>query len=315
MSGTPAHISILGFGRSGTTWLSDIVSKASGQALLFEPWHPEVMDASRELSYRSAYSEEESTRVARHLVAVLAKEKRVAWLLRNHLPWPLHETDPALIGEIWEQVEILGFKTIRAPMAPDWIVEHFGRRMLYVVRHPLAVVASILRRRNFWEFGWPDTYEIFARNAFAVHDGATAAALEAFERRRPARSDVERIATMWAVTHAVALPKLEKLGIAVLHYEDFYDQPFEAARRALNQLGLEDRGILPTYLFTPAMTTLRTMHGQGGLKETGGASIPPDFFWRDTLTGEDQKLVLDVVADFGVWLYEPDGSKASATIS
>ena len=303
-------VAILGFGRSGTTWLSDIVSKAAGRALLFEPWHPDVLAESRELSYRTSYTEQESEFLAAHLRDTLAKKRRSAWLLRNHLPAPVHEVDPRFVEQVWDEIQVLGFKAIRASMIPEWVVTHAARRCVFLVRHPLAVVASIHRRSNFWEFGWPGTFDLFVRNALHRGDPATEPIAEIYARRPAPEGEVDRIALMWAITHAIALPRLERAGIPVVFYEDLYDRPFMWARTALAHLGLEEHGLLPTYLFTPAMTTHRTLHGTDGLYDARGERIAPDFFWRETLDADDQRTVLETVEAFGVGLYAADGSRA-----
>lgn len=308
-------VAIVGFGRSGTTWLSDIVSKASGQALLFEPWHPEVLAKSTQYSYRSSYSEEETAELAGHLSSALNKQQPVPWLLRNHLPTEVHEADPSLTQLIWDQIGVMGFKTIRATLVPDWVLENVAGQMIYVVRHPLAVVASIARRANFWEFGWPKTFEIFSENAFLGASSDLDEVREQFLQRATLSSDLEKIALMWAVTHAISLPRLEASNTPIVYYEDLYRQPFVWARKVLDALGREDHGVLPTYLFTPAMTTMRTMHGRGGLQITRSAVVPADFFWRDTLSEEEQSTVLRIVDDFNVGLYSADTPRPRATIS
>lgn len=312
MSGdnAPMTVAILGFGRSGTTWLSDIVSKAAGRALLFEPWHPEVLPESRDLSYRTSYTAEESEALSGHLRAMLAKQRRNAWLLRNHLPAAVHEIDARFVDQVWDEIEIIGFKAIRASMVPDWVMAHAAQRCVFLVRHPLAVVASIHRRSNFWEFGWPDTFDLFIRNALDRGDPTVEAVAETYARRPAPEGVIDRIALMWAITHAVALPRLERAGIPVLFYEDLYDHPFLWARTALAHLGLGEHGLLPTYLFTPAMTTHRTLHGTGGLYDAGGERIALDFFWRETLDAGEQRTVLGIVEAFGVDLYAADGTPA-----
>ncbi len=120
---------------------------------------------------------------------------------------------------------------------------------------------------------------------------------------------------MWAVTHAIAVPRLEEVGASIVYYEDLYRRPFESVRKLLDTLGMQDRGILPTYLFTPAMTTMRTLHGRTGLQTATGAPVPEDFFWRETLSEEEQATVLAIVEEFGVDLYSADASRPRAAIS
>jgi len=301
---------ILGFGRSGTTWLSDIVSKSLGAAILFEPLHPEVLPDSQGLSYRSELSPSESGALLNHLTNLLEKQNRSPWLLRNHLPGRVHEIDPGLNALIWREVDIIGMKSIRAALAPAWVAQNIGSNVVFIVRHPLAVVSSILRRENFWEFGWPRTWEVFIANALSGRSTEISRTRELYESSKAPEALLDRVATMWAITHAIAIPQVHRLGLLVTFYEDLYQSPFRESKEVLGYLGHEGAGVMPQHLFTPSMTTMRTLHGQRGLKTSGGLSVPASFFWKETLSRDEQRRVLDIVDAYGVHLYRADGTKS-----
>ncbi len=73
---------ILGLGRSGTTWLSDIISKYSGGMVLFELMHPGTYPASHHILYKDNIA---TVDAIDHIAGVLNKDIRSPWLLRNHL--------------------------------------------------------------------------------------------------------------------------------------------------------------------------------------------------------------------------------------
>jgi hypothetical protein len=298
------NIAVLGFGRSGTTWISDIISKATGRLILFEPLHPSVTEMSREFSY-SPISVDNAQTICSYLGDVIGKRHRKMWLMRNHVPVRLEEISPHFLDLIWENCNVLGFKEIRANFMLRWLQEDLGYRIVYVVRHPCAVVSSILRRHNFWEFGWPGTYELFLQRTLyhphyqdhrikdcrSVVEGATSA--------------FEQYAVMWAITHAIVLPELKKLGLPLFYYEHFYTNPFESVRKLLDFIGTDKDNIHPAYIFTPSMTTLKTLHGLYGSEDLihDGASI----FWKDTLNPAQVARILDIIRCFDVGLYEASG--------
>ncbi len=295
---------ILGFGRSGTTWICDIVSKASGTLVLFEPFHPSVTEASREVSYAPVC--ENGASLKEYLNNVMGKRHRKMWLMRNHVPVRLEEISPNFLELIWENCRIRGFKEIRANFMLSWLHNNFDAKIVYIIRHPCAVVSSILKRQNFWEFGWPGTYELFlARTVYNDHykTHRIARCLPVVEH---AKTDFERIAVMWAVTHAVTLPELKELNLPLFYYEDFYAQPFPAVKELMAYLEMPEIDLHPAHIFTPSMTTLKTLHGLYGMDKSvsrEGASL----FWRGVLDEREVGTVLDIVRYFGIELYNETG--------
>jgi hypothetical protein len=297
-------IAVLGFGRSGTTWISDIISKTTGGLILFEPLHPSVTEMSQEFSY-APISPGNANRIKTYLTDVVSKRHRKMWLMRNHVPVRLEEISPHFLDLIWENCNVIGFKEIRANFMLRWLQQELDYRIVFIVRHPCAVVSSILKRHNFWEFGWPDTYQLFlARTIYHPHyQNHRISECRSFVER--AESALEKYAIMWAITHAIALVELERMGLPVFYYEDFYTNPFQSARKLLDYIGIGKENIHPAYIFTPSMTTLKTLHGLYGSEELiqDGASI----FWKDTLTAVQVERILEITRCFGVDLYDKDG--------
>ncbi|MBF0353766.1 MAG: sulfotransferase domain-containing protein [Alphaproteobacteria bacterium] len=289
-------IIILGFGRSGTTWISDIVSKALGGLVLFEPLHPSVTDSSERLSYRPV-TEDAACELKPYFDEVLTKRQRKMWLMRNHVPVPLKDIDPVFLDTLWDECAVIGFKEIRCNLMLPWLVENYGRKIVFVIRDPRAVTASILRRKNFWEFGWPGTFNAFLAATLDNSDVARLLPKEGINRARLAANDIERIGAMWAITHAIILPQLKQLGISFFLYEDFYEQPFRTARRMFEQLGYGEVPLHPAHLLTPSMTTAKTVHG---LYDFDRKIEKHDlsFFWSDTLGASDLAQLQSVLSAF-----------------
>jgi hypothetical protein len=271
-------IIVLGFGRSGTTWLADMISRIVGSLILFEPLHPSVTERSLDWSYRRVCGEY----VARHLREVLAKSCRKPWLLRNHVPTPLGETSPLLLDYLWEKCSIAGFKEIRLNFAIPSLIEHDLGSVFFVMRDPHDVVTSILNRPNFWEFGGlTRIFDMIMYNVGGVPVNG----------RYKRASDVERIAILWALTHAIALRDCADYEIPVLYYEQMQKDPLDVASRILELCQIEPRPIHPSCVLSPSQTTMRSFNNlyDGTTNRT----------WR-TLTDAERVTITEIAHDYGV---------------
>ena len=289
-------IVVLGFGRSGTTWLSDIISKSLGGMLLFEPLHPAVFDRSTEYCYRSEFNKEQSEYLQLFLEAVLSGASEHRWLIRNHVGSPLHEISEEYIRYVWANSGVIGFKSIRANFMVDWFADRQVQKIVYMYRHPLAVIASIIRRSRFWEeYGWPFHWEAFV-DRIPVELKAESSISNVLA---DLEGTVDQIAFMWGVTHRYVSGKLEAMGLPVFRYEDFYNKPFVAVRELLAYLGIDDPALHPSYIFTPSMLTHRTSHEFLTSFDTD-STIDHTVFWQNEITSAQAERVADILKGLGI---------------
>lgn len=294
-------IVVLSFGRSGSTWVSDIISKSLGGLLLFEPLHPEACFFAAEICYNDATDPALSARLAELLEGILVRQDRNRWLLRNHLFSPLEEVSQAFVDTVWEECEVLGFKEIRANFLIDWLLEHFHARIVYLVRHPYAVIASLHRRKNFWnEFGFERHWRLFQERVL-LNPRHQALLQPYLPLATAAQTQIEQETVMWAVTHKIASADLTRHGLPIFHYEDFYEKPFPTTRALLSYLG-HNASIHPAHIFVPSMTTIRTVHGLSSSESdysTKGLAI----FWQDILPPTELRIIGEIVRAFDIHDY------------
>ena len=289
-------IVVLSFGRSGSTWISDIISKALGGLLLFEPLHPESCSFSEEICYSNASDTGQSAQLEPLLNAILDKQDRNRWLLRNHLFSPLEEVSPAFVNMVWDECNVLGFKEIRATFLTDWLIEHLNARIVYLVRHPYAVIASLHRRKNFWnEFGFEQHWRFFQQRVLLNPSHQTLLQPYAFIIDS-AQTQTARETVMWAVSHKIASTTLQRHDLPTFYYEDFYRNPFPTTRSVLNYLGYE-ADLHPAHIFVPSMTTIRTVHGLAA-SESDYSSAGMAIFWQDILSKDDLRTIGGIVEAF-----------------
>jgi hypothetical protein len=298
-------IVILGFGRSGTTWVSDIVSKIYGGLILFEPFHPSVTDRSKQFSYLTITDDENSAILKEYFENLLNKKHRKNWLLRNHIPTRIEDADPEFINLIWKECSIVGFKEIRSNFIIPWLKDNLNAKIIFIIRNPLAVVSSIKNRLNFWEFGWQETFQIFLEKTIYNDYYKKHKISSCIDILKRFKSDIEKVGFMWAITHAIVLPELKKQNIPIFYYEDFYKNPFSTVRTLFRYLGEDQIGMHPSYLFTPSMTTLKTIHGLKNMDQKLNFKNL-SFFWEETLSRKEVDLVLDIVSLFGINIYNND---------
>lgn len=125
-----------GSGRSGTTWLTELVAGRSGTRVVFEPFKPGVSDHSDQFWYRQFMSLRDNNHPSADAVkAILKAEYRSRW------------TDRYNAHFVYEHRVI---KAIRANLSLAWIERHCPHtRLAFVIRNPIDVVASQARG------GWP----------------------------------------------------------------------------------------------------------------------------------------------------------------
>ena len=299
-------IVVLSFGRSGSTWISDIISKNMGGLLLFEPLHPETCPFPEDACYSDGYAAEVEERLYAFLRHVLAGRERNRWLLRNHLFTPLEAVSQAYVDMVWDETRILGFKEIRANFMIDWLIAKLNARIVYLVRHPAAVIASLRRRQNFWnELGFATHWRLFLEHV--VHNPRYFSLLQPyFSLIESSQSQIEREAVMWAVTHRLASEAAKRHNLPIFYYEDFYERPFVTTRSLISFLGGDANALHPAHIFVPSMTTIRTVHGLTA-SESDFASKGWGIFWEDILTPAELERIMQLVAAFDIAEYGARG--------
>ncbi len=276
-----AAIVVAGSGRAGTTWLAQLLSIAPGMQLIFEPLHPNFVPAVRALHDAPTPID------VLHSTYLRPGEPHPGWEdffrrvltgeLRNY--WTDHERARLLA---WRYV----VKMIRANLMLGWLRACFGCVVVFIVRHPCAVVYSRLAR------GWSAPVESFLSQSALMQDHLT----EYESVIRAARSDVERHAVMWAVENWVALRQIRAFGGPVVFYETLCEQPIEQMRALHGELGLP---------FRPQAA--RAIHRRSLARDEKGRAASKEQMlgrWRRDLSTSDQRLVLDIVGRFGLSLYD-----------
>ena len=149
---------IAGSGRSGTTWVLDSLATANSMRTLFEPLHPIGVREAAQFAYQYVDKYDTNNDLKRFMGTVFSGEMSSIWanyrirpdrfnIFRYGLRKPYfhlkkfyrHYNKYSLEGN-----NGLIVKVIRANLMLPWICEHFDVRAVLIIRHPCAVVASII---------------------------------------------------------------------------------------------------------------------------------------------------------------------------
>jgi hypothetical protein len=215
-----AAIFLAGTGRSGTTWVSELINYDNSYRDMFEPFHGGFVPMCRRFYY-SLYLRPEVVDPAflRPARAILEGRVRNRWV------------DQANKKRVAVRRLV---KEVRANLWLAWLRRHFPEvPIIFLMRHPCAVASSRLTLE------WPTKIPQFLaqRALFADY-------LEPF---RPviegAESPFLRHVAVWCIHNYVPLRQFLPGEIHLAFYENFCEQPEEEVARLFQFLGrrVDDR--------------------------------------------------------------------------
>ena len=255
---------LAGSGRSGTTWLSDLINHDSGYRQIFEPFHPQKVEDFR------GFGSKQYLRPGDRREAFLEPARRAVTgeLLRSR--WTDRGGAPGAGRRL--------VKDIRANLLLGWLAENFpGMPIVLLMRHPCAVVSSRLA------LGWRDNLAETMAQRDLVEDHL----LPVEGRILSARDPFERHLFLWCIDNHVPLRQFSPGGIHLCFYEKLLLDPEPELRRLFAFLGREfDDGILGK-LERPSSTSRRW-------------SRPSADGWRSRVAGEQVARAGEVLGLFGL---------------
>jgi Sulfotransferase family len=295
-------IFLAGSGRSGTSWIGDIIASCSGCIPVFEPLHRKVPQVPRwginsglpgtYLQPGMAYPEWEAfyeALFAGHISNAWTRQDwvRVPQVLEQ---WPLAKRIGFRLAKIHYQTKYMRgnryvIKEIRANLMLNWLTKQTDARFVYLIRHPCAVIASRMTRIKQQELDWVvDVEEILCQPAL-MRDF-----LEPFRTIIcTATTPIQRQAVLWCVENVIPFTLSKSNDWLVCFYEDFLSEREATLKRLFRNLGLE-----------PSSTTERVA-GTVVCNPTHDLNL--DTPWHASLTEAEGEEVLRVCEEFGLSLY------------
>jgi hypothetical protein len=260
-----SSVFLAGSGRSGTTWLSEIINHRGDYRYVFEPFNPGKVGAFghfRSKQYlRPDNRREEFLEPAR---SVLTGELRDPWTDRFHRRFVARRR---LI------------KDIRANLLLGWMRANFpGMPIILLLRHPCAVVASRLA------LGWRDNLSETMEQGDLVEDFLLPMEAEI----RAARDDFERHLFLWCIDNYVPLKQFGPGEIHLAFYENLLVNPDAELRSLFAFLGEDFDSRVFGRLGHPSPLSR---------KDTIGHSVDG---WRSQTSPRKLERTIEILALFGL---------------
>lgn len=281
----PRTFLIAGSGRSGTTWIADALASCERCFQVFEPFNAEKVPAvprwGRGCGLPGPYLRpHEPQQEWQTYVASLCRGDvsniwtRQDWRLvpRSLERIPLAERVAYRLARRRREREereaqTLVIKEIRANLMLGWLSEQFELPVLYIMRHPCAVVASRLR------LGWSDDLGELESQPSLVAD-FLAPYQDVIGR---AETAVERLAIIWCVENLVPLAQGKDRGWCWCNYETCLGDPSRTFSRMREFFGLRESrasdAAMRRHVSSPETVPGRHRRWHGSLSEKEGLAV------------------------------------------
>ncbi len=272
-------IIVAGTGRSGTTWLGKIIQSASKYPSVYEPLHIRYVPESSSIAHLYLKPGSKSREAESFFRKVCRGGLRRPW------------TDQENPGG-WRKYHIRGLtrgkrvvKMIRANLMLGWLSDTFECPIVYVLRHPCAVVMS-------WKnLGWEPCLDRYLEQADLVDDH-----LGPFvDEIRSAKNPVQKIAAGWCIENLVALNQMDRKKWIVCTYEELFTNPAHEVAQILASLGLKWNKFVDKAL----VQSSRSTNEQSAI--TKGKN--PLSKWQHDLKQTEIDSILSMAHLFGIDIY------------
>ncbi len=253
MTGTDTPRIIAGFGRSGTTWVLDVLAESNELRPIFEPLHPASIDGAERYAQRCFLKADRRTDLYDLLDPYIRGNYRSLWVdyriyrknlvptLESVMSWGAFKSYAHfLLNSKSDYIKYRAQKShrrriikfVRANMMLGWLQENFNARIAFLIRHPVAVVSSQMRAAKGWNISQRiSVYRNDERLLSEINEATKTLLFTSLD-------DVKSYTLSWCIENHVALRQCRENGIHVCHYEKLLSSPEEEWSYLLTALDL-----------------------------------------------------------------------------
>jgi len=266
---------LVGSGRSGTSWVPDVINFDHRYRYLYEPFHSKHVPIARGW-------------LARQYLRPDAEDPARLELARRIFTGRLRNAYADAYNKCVVTRKRL-IKDTRLQLALGWIRRNFPQMpMIYLMRHPCAVVNSRMQLGRDCDLA----RHFFSQPALmADHLEPFRAAMEA------AADDFEKHVYIWCVENYVPMRQLGKRDAHLIFYEHVCTDPRAEIERlgAFLGGGLDERAL--EAVEKPSVQA-RKYHGGGTSAIVTGASLVDA--WRKYVPADRVRRAVEIAASFGL---------------
>jgi len=228
-------IMIAGAPRSGTTWLMEILCDIPGYTSLFEPLNPYCFPPVKEAGFKlrtynpSGYKNE---KMYKYMFEILTGK------ITSLYPWYRFNISN-LLNRIHSKKLLVKF--VRANRLLPWISEKFDLRLiLYIMRHPYAVISSQINT-GFTGYNGEDGIDVIPDKNILLKELKTLNInnQNIIHKIENIRTKEEHLAFAWCLDHYVPY-KYNTNKWITLKYEDMLNSSSDIVNDLLKKIGEEN---------------------------------------------------------------------------
>ena len=301
---------IAGFGRSGTTWIQDVVAEANSLRAVFEPLHPLQIKTAKRFAHRCLRPNDKDDDLYQFLDHYFHGDFWSLWadyrIVKDRL-WP-SPRDLISVPRVKVLLRQFAFaknnlsrfhsqrrfqerltKFVRANMMLSWLQRNFRARIVFVIRHPAAVVQSQMRAQHAWNLD--QRFEIYRgdeRLLSILNEKSKEMLFKPLET-------VEAFTLSWCIENSIAIQQATESGIHIAYYENLVQGGEEEWIKILSALGLErlpDRSLI----FRPSQQAW-------GKKASDPGLLRQHDSWRKEIKPSTAKCIQNVLDATGMHIY------------
>ncbi|MGE0451431.1 MAG: sulfotransferase [Vicinamibacterales bacterium] len=274
---------LAGSGRSGTTWIGNLIAHRHDYRVLFEPVHHQKVPEFRQFHNRQYLRPGDSD------PTYLDPMTR---LLRGRIrhPWMDGRNQNRYARKLL-------VKDIRTNLLLKWVAaQRPDIRIILLLRHPCAVAASRVK------LGWGPFADAFLAQPAVMEDF-----LDPFrDLLETRRSAFVGNVVSWCAENYVPLKQFAGGGIHLCYYEHVLLEPAREVARLLTFVGEPLPDDLGAVLSAPSDTNWNRSH----------QPLPAFDQWKNEVDAGDRDAAVRVLEQFGMQaLYDQDGRPGSATLT
>jgi len=263
-------IILAGTGRSGTTWLSEILMNLLNYRLMFEPFNPRKVNIFKDIPNKLYIPpNEDNEEYFRKFEQILTGSIGNRWINQDNRVFKPK-------GRI--------IKTIRANLFLKWLRNNFPSvPIVFILRHPCAVVLSRYRK------GWAGKdLEIIMKQDKLIEDFLN----PYLDVINGANTTFQKIACIWCIENYVPLNSMKNTEWILINYEDLVLNPEVEINKILKYSKIDlvvDKDSIKSTSSLTVKKDSAIIEKQDPLKT-----------WKTSLTKSEIKEILEIVEGFSL---------------
>lgn len=262
-------IFLAGTGRSGTTWIEELLNYDHDYRIIFEPFYPTKVPESGSFKYKQYLRPEtDSNEMENSARNILSGNIRNSWTDRYN-------------DRFLYKKRIV--KDIRANLFLKWLNVKFPQMpIIYLMRHPLAVAVS--RRKLRWKANLNDFFE----QEYLVEDYLS----PFWDDIKKAETELEKNILIWCIENYVVLNQFKQDNLQVVFYEKFYTDPQPEIEKLFAGLNQEPSAKVYDKLAKPSAQS----------RKDSAINIGGDILsnWKKSVTPEEIKRSMELLKLFNL---------------